>query len=248
MSLDYVRRTYEHLGRTDPLYAVLTHREFRGNRWDPEAFFRTGEQEVQELFDDLGQLRRNPSRGHALDFGCGVGRLSQALARRFERVTAVDISQSMLAKARELDTSGGRVDWVHNERDELAFLPSASVDFVYSNITLQHIPPPHLQRYIAEFLRVLCPGGLAVFQVPSGPRIEPGSWRAAWYAFRRTHWRRFWQRLRGRPTYEIHYLARTAVEEIVRQGDANLIDARDLGTRARNFRYTAEKNRQYGNA
>jgi hypothetical protein len=49
-------------------------------------------------------------------------------------------------------------------------MPAASFDFIYSDIALQHIPPDQSRAYIAEFLRVLRPGGLAVFQLTAEHR------------------------------------------------------------------------------
>ncbi len=39
--------------------------------------------------------------GKALDFGCGVGRLTQALADYFNEVAGVDVSPTMVNKALE---------------------------------------------------------------------------------------------------------------------------------------------------
>jgi hypothetical protein len=57
-----------------------------------------------------------------------------------------------------------------NARPDLAVLPSLSFDFIYSDIALQHIPPDQSRAYIAEFMRVLKPGGLAVFQLTAEHR------------------------------------------------------------------------------
>ncbi len=63
-----------------------------------DAFFRSGQEYVEGLVTELGGLV--PRRRVALDFGCGVGRLTIPLASRFERVTAVDVSPTMLQKLR----------------------------------------------------------------------------------------------------------------------------------------------------
>jgi SAM-dependent methyltransferase len=59
---------------------------------------------------------------------------------------------------------------VVNQKVDLRIFPDAHFDFIYSNITLQHMPPRYSRRYIAEFLRVLVPGGALLFQVPSKTR------------------------------------------------------------------------------
>jgi SAM-dependent methyltransferase len=163
-----LRTAWDTFGSKDPMWAVLTEPDRRGGRWDPEEFFATGVREVDgvmALADEFGLPAR---RETALDFGCGVGRLTQALARHFDRATGVDIAPSMLAAARRHDPEG-RCTFVHNDATDLAVFPDASFDMVLSTIVLQHMPPELALHYAEEFGRVLRPGGLAVFAVPTGP-------------------------------------------------------------------------------
>ena len=46
------------------------------------------------------------ARRSALDFGCGIGRLSQALAEHFDQVYGVDISPKMIELARAAQSQG----------------------------------------------------------------------------------------------------------------------------------------------
>jgi len=172
MNLGTLRDHWTRLGAEDPLWAVCVAPGTRGGLWDVEDFFALGREEV---FRALGELERqglSPGTDVALDFGCGVGRLSAALAERFSEVIAVDISPTMLAEARRLDRSQGRCQFVHNEAPDLAFVPDASVDLVYSSLVLQHMPPKLARRYLREFIRVLGDGGVAVFQVASRPTFS----------------------------------------------------------------------------
>lgn len=236
MSLDHVRRVYEEWGEKDPLYAVLTRKRRRGNRWDPEEFFRTGREEIAEVLARAAALPAEPGRERALDFGCGVGRLTQALAEHFREVVGVDISHTMVEKAREYDRHPERVRYLVNTGDDLGVLEDGAFDLVYSSITLQHIPPEYQARYIAEFMRVLRPGGLAIFQTRDGPRIRPGTPRAWLYALRRQYLRRAWKRLRGRIPYEMHSIARSRVEEAVAEGGGRVLEVAELGRRRRGKR------------
>ncbi|HZD06047.1 MAG TPA: class I SAM-dependent methyltransferase [Longimicrobiales bacterium] len=229
MGLDHIRRTYEAFGRDDPLYAVLTKASKRHGGWDPEAFFRTGRDEVEAMLAWVRALGVELRTGRVLDFGCGVGRLSQALAEHFEEVVGVDISRTMVERARGFDRHGSRVRYVVNTRGDLAAFGDDGFDFVYSNITLQHVPPRHARTYIREFFRVLAPAGAAVFQMRNGPRVEPGTLRSWLYRLNREHLRHLLQRLRGRPPYEIHYLARSLVEETIREGGGRVVAVQDVG-------------------
>jgi len=244
MSLAYVKKTYEKFGREDPLYAVLSRKECRHNRWDTDEFFATGRAEVRDVLDYTARLGLRMDFSRALDFGCGVGRLSQALAEHFQNVVGVDIAESMVAKARDFNRHGPRVRYVVNSSDDLACVEGGAFDFVYSVITLQHIPPEASARYIAEFFRVLRAGGVAVFQIPSGRRYRPGSLSEMAYHVRRLYLRRLWKIVRGRPPVEIHYIAREDVERIVESSGGRLIDATCWPDPAKfkpNFRYCAVK-------
>jgi SAM-dependent methyltransferase len=58
----------------------------------------------------------------------------------------------------------------HNTTDDLGLFEDESFDFIYTRLVLQHIPPEHALRYVDEFIRVLRPGGVAVFQAPGEVR------------------------------------------------------------------------------
>jgi tRNA/tmRNA/rRNA uracil-C5-methylase (TrmA/RlmC/RlmD family) len=73
----------------DPLWAVLSEAGKEERKWDVRRFFQTGVNEVALIFYQLDSHGVDVKNGCALDFGCGVGRLTQALAPRFERVVGV---------------------------------------------------------------------------------------------------------------------------------------------------------------
>ncbi len=169
VSLDQLQDDWTRLGAADPLWAVYVAPGTRGGNWDVEAFFELGRTEVATALDQLAPLGLTPGTARALDFGCGVGRLSQALAAHVEKVIGLDIAPSMLAKARELDRSGGRCEFRLNQASDLSIIESGSIDIVYSSLVLQHIPHDLQSGYLREFVRVLRPGGVAIFQVASRP-------------------------------------------------------------------------------
>lgn len=223
-----VQRVFEEFGRADPMYAALTRSSARGNRWDPEAFFATGRAEIADVMSRLASLGIEPQRDRALDFGCAVGRLTQALADHFEHVDGVDIASAMVERARALNRHGERVTYHLNTAPDLALFADASFDFVYTNKVLQHIPPQHQLGYVREFVRILRPGGIGVFQMRNGPVVRPGTLRALAYRLNRVYFRRFAQWVKRMPAYEMHYVARTLVEETVRAAGARVVDVVDL--------------------
>src|SRR3954447_22271496 len=108
-----VRRDWERLGEEDPLWAVLSSEGKRGGNWDEAEFFRTGVEFVDQLMPDVAVHLPGQVLGDALDFGCGVGRLSQPLGRHFRTVTGVDVSAAMLDRARAANTADN-ITFVHN--------------------------------------------------------------------------------------------------------------------------------------
>lgn len=170
-----LRRFWDQLAANDPLWAVLSDPAKKDRRWALREFMASGEREVALLFQRCSQLGLPTAAGTALDFGCGVGRLSQALARRFERVIGVDISPEMVEIARRLNQYPDSTSYVCSFNRELPDLVSAPVDFIYSNIVLQHVPPDLAVGCIADCLRILAPGGLFVFQLPSHRQDPSGT-------------------------------------------------------------------------
>ena len=162
--LEHLRRVWQTLGRDDPMWAVLSHADKRGGRWDPEEFLATGEVEVDVQLAALADANLPAARWLALDFGCGAGRLSRALARHFAHVVGIDVSASMIDAARRLNADVPNVEFRENASARIERIADASVDFVFSHITLQHIPGDLAAGYVAEFFRVLAPGGVAAFQ------------------------------------------------------------------------------------
>lgn len=168
-------------------------------------------------------------RGRALDFGCAVGRLTQALADHFDAVVGVDIADSMVERAREFNRHGDRVTYIVNTAPHLAVFDSESFDFIYTNKVLQHIPPEHQLGYMSEFVRLLRPGGVAIFQTRNGPLIRPRSLRALLYTLNRRHIRWIARRIRRRPGYEMHFVARPSVAAVVDAAGGCIVDVTDVG-------------------
>ena len=166
MDLNELKKNWEQLGEADPFYAILRYRSKTAGNWDLKEFFDTGTKDVEGIMskmDSSGVLSRRPQR--ALDFGCGVGRLTQPLGARFEEVVGVDISSSMVGLANKLNTALN-CKFLINERSDLSLFPDGHFDFILSLITLQHMQPKYVKSYLREFMRVLSRGGVAYFGIP----------------------------------------------------------------------------------
>ncbi len=166
------RQAWEDLGEIDPLWAILSAPGHKFGRWDLAEFFETGESEIDSLMARAARLGHPRQQETALDFDCGVGRLTRALAGRFGRCVGVDISATMIARARELNAQHPGCEFLVNAVDDLRVFPGASFDLIYTKLVLMHLPRrPMIEAYVAEFIRTLRAGGLLVFQLPD--RISP---------------------------------------------------------------------------
>jgi SAM-dependent methyltransferase len=177
MAPDRHRAAWEDWGRVDPLWAILASPEGRHGSWDVDEFFATGLDWVATILAHAQLLGRPAQYGMALDFGCGVGRLTRALAPHFERTYGLDVASTMIAQARRVDETRGRsgAEFALHEGEDLSRYESGSIDFLLCLLVLQHLPSREaIVVYLREFVRVLSPGGVAVVQLPvSVPSARP---------------------------------------------------------------------------
>jgi len=127
----------------------------------------TGRRDVYDVLALIRGLGLPLRTDAALDFGCGVGRLTQALAETFTRVVGVDATTEYIRLARSLNRDSDRVSF--QVSGITVPFPDDQFDLVLSLATLQHITPDKQLRYIAELVRVARPGGLLALQVFGSP-------------------------------------------------------------------------------
>lgn len=166
MDLKEVQKHWNAFGKIDPMWAILTWPDKKENKWPRDEFFKTGVIEVDLVMKYVALLGIIIPHRKALDFGCGIGRLTQALACYFDEVHGVDISPSMIELAKQYNHYGDRCKYWLNELDHLKLFNDNNFDFIYTIITLQHLEPQYSKKYIKEFLRILTPGGLLIFHLP----------------------------------------------------------------------------------
>ncbi len=164
MNLKTLKKDWESLAERDALHSILTDQRRAGGKWDLAEFMATGEAEMKTVMSHLAHIPCVPNyAGAALDFGCGVGRVTQALAQYFASCAGVDISQQMIHKAESLNRYA-HCRYLANSEEKLP-LADASFSFIYSNIVLQHVPRRFSTAYLREFVRLLEPGGILIFGV-----------------------------------------------------------------------------------
>ena len=121
------------------------------------------------------------------DIACGTGDLSEAFARRSpaSEVIGIDFTPEMLDIARfkrdrRPDSFGGTpIRYEQGDAMNLQ-LPDASVDVLSIAFGIRNVQAP--PKAIAEFARVLKPGGRLVILEFDTPRFAPVRWFNSWYA------------------------------------------------------------------
>jgi SAM-dependent methyltransferase len=170
-----MRRFWNARAREDAYYFVDTRQPYGAP--DPERFW-DAEPLVDYLLEGLG-VALDPGET-ALEIGCGLGRITRVLCARSRQVVALDVSDEMLARAREHNPQLDNVRWVLGDGVSLTGIDAASIDACVSVVVLQHVPDPAIALgYVRDLGRVLRPGGWAALQVSDDPAIHrprPGLW------------------------------------------------------------------------
>ena len=125
--------------------------------WASPAGRRRAERRAQ-LFIDFGGIAPGAS---VLEMGCGTGEFTQRVATAGANLVAVDLSQELLAKARDRVPVATRL--IRGDAQMLPF-PAETFDVVYGCSILHHLD---LEKALTEVRRLLRPRGRLVFSEPN---------------------------------------------------------------------------------
>ena len=85
MRLDRLQRHWDEFGRRDPYWAILTDPAKKGNKWDLDEFFKTGEHEVDDVLawvESLGVTHDAAARSTSAAAPAGSARRSGVTSNR----------------------------------------------------------------------------------------------------------------------------------------------------------------------
>ena len=139
----------------------------------------TGRRDYQRyVLSDTFLLKelKNLSKKRALDLGCGVGRITEAIAEQFGDVSGVDFAPSMIKTAKTRLADKKNIAFEVNEGETLPY-DDNYFDFIFSYQTLQYLPTEgSLCRLLKEVNRVLRSGGVAKVQFGTGRGVKKWQW------------------------------------------------------------------------
>jgi ubiquinone/menaquinone biosynthesis C-methylase UbiE len=153
-------------GKADPLWAVAAKPDKQKDGpkpWTEQEFYALGESDWQDFLYHWRQYGINTQS--CLEIGCGAGRMTRQLARSFDRVHGVDVSEAMISCARiaveRKNVEFTVIDGLHLPQQD------SSVKAIFSTHVLQHLDSVEVGfSYFREFFRVLEDGGTIMIHLP----------------------------------------------------------------------------------
>lgn len=218
---DHTAQTWGKLGEEDAAWSVLSDDRFKKSDANvPASFYASGEPEVKQLFVALARNGITPPFRKAVEYGCGIGRVSVPLSKHCDTLHAYDISKGHLAMA-ETHAQASEVD---NIVFTQITTPDQDIeqgyDLYYSFIVFQHNSPPIMKRLVRQAIEGLAPGGVAVFHLPVFIRE---------YEFRLDKYL-----AADHGDIEMHALPQRVVLDIIQDSDCRLIDLFEVSQNVRN--------------
>lgn len=169
--LEHIERVWTDLGASEPHWSVVSTPDFKKENIEKsiQSFNQSGRVEVENLKRLLARVGISiPPTATALEYGCGVGRVTRWLATMVAEVTGVDISPRHLALANDY-FEAEKVKNIATIRiktlQDVKNLPN--FDLLYSKIVLQHNPPPIIFKILDILAHKINRSGVGVVQVPT---------------------------------------------------------------------------------
>lgn len=146
------------IGKNEPYFGVLANTEYLNTNMTAETlnkFFESGRRDVNALISTFNTHFNNFEPQIALDFGCGVGRMTIPIAENIKSVIGVDISDGMLNEAKK------NIENFRLKNIELyqSIPDGIYYDWINSLIVFQHIPPQRGYYILRTLVEKLNSGG-----------------------------------------------------------------------------------------
>lgn len=211
--LSHIQQVWTKLGAEEPHWSVVSTSDFKASNITNsiESFKKTGQSEAYNLRRLLARLNLVlPSSPVALEYGCGVGRVTRWLTEFCAHVYGVDVSKNHLLLAEKYlkDELRDNFSFIHvNNFGDIDALPN--FDLLYSKIVPQHNPPPVIAKILEILLMKLNTGGIGVVQIPTyakGYRFDPAE---------------YIRTMSSLDKMEMHVLPQPAIFEIMRRNSCH---------------------------
>jgi len=141
------------------LWDLLPWEKQGGEEWTASAEWK------RSLIDDVLLTYIKPGTT-VLEIGPGAGRWTETLQMVAQKLVAVDVSAKALAICKKRFSFATNSTFVLTKNGCLEGVADRTIDAIWSYDVFVHINPGDTDAYLAEFKRVLVPGGIAVIHHP----------------------------------------------------------------------------------
>lgn len=161
--LNTVRRNYH-------IWEELTDWEHKGEVWTESEEWK------QALIDDV--LMKEIEHGKTvLEIGPGGGRWTEALQKISSHLILIDLSARCIEICKERFAAFNNLEYHVTQGTDISFIPSDSVDFIWSFDVFVHISPQDTEQYVQQFSRILRKGGRGIIHHAREGGLH-GGWRS----------------------------------------------------------------------
>lgn len=168
------KKKWDSLARENAKYFIYSD----SDKQKDEDFSLSGKDDFTALIENDEIIRKIISdfkKAIVLEIGCGIGRVTEFLAKNFEKVYAVDISGEMIQKLKNRLKEYDNITAMENDGMNMPF-PDKSVHFVFSYIVFQHMPQKEIiEKNFQEAKRVLKESGIFKVQL-RGTKASKKEW------------------------------------------------------------------------
>lgn len=214
--LGNIREAWSSMGRDIPHYSVLTSDIFLPSNIERNAdiFWQSGAIEAEEIHSILKRFDFDFKNKVAIEYGCGVGRVSTPLSKLFKILYAYDISTYHLDIAKKHSLEQGAKNIIYCEVGNNKSIYKQRCHFFYSRIVFQHNPPPLIAMLVEGALASLHNNGIAIFQVPV---YKVG------YNFKLNEW----LNTKHSNEMQMHCLPQSVIFSIIKKQNCQLLELRE---------------------
>lgn len=207
-----VTKQWNSLGESLPHWSVLTNDKYKNpTNTLIQEFYLEGDAELSKILNVMHRLGFDlQSYSTCIEYGCGLGRVTNSLSTLFEQVYAYDISSPHLKIAKKESTirSSGSISYRHiTSLQQLSTFPE--VDFFYTRYVLQHNPPPLMLIILDTLMKSLKTKGIGFLQVPT---------YLSNYSFTKS------SLMNDKELMDLHAVEQSKIFEILKNNSISLID------------------------
>lgn len=164
------KRLWEELAQKNSKYHINT--DF-GRDITDDQFKTSGKESYEKLVKNDGLIW---TRDSVLDFGCGIGRITEFMAKDFKNVYGIDISPTMITQAKKRLAGFNNVRLLETDGVNIP-LQENSIDFVFAYLVFQHIKDRNIvEGAFREIHRVLKPSGVFKVLLRSDKQPDMSKW------------------------------------------------------------------------